>query len=102
VVVVDALVPPVASCSGLSIDAELTCDNRIVTFYMLENTIDALIYKFSGTYRFELRCTVVKARRRGCPWLVGWEDDPWPPSCGGSLACSSAVLTPGAGPTGGV
>jgi hypothetical protein len=54
VVVVDALVPPVASCSGLSIDAELTCDNRIVTFYMLENTIDALIYKFLGTYRFEL------------------------------------------------
>jgi hypothetical protein len=51
----------VASCSDLSVDAELARDNRIVTFYTLGNTIDTLFNEFSGAYRFELRCTVVKA-----------------------------------------
>jgi hypothetical protein len=42
-VVVDSVAPVMASCSGLSVDAELTCDNRTVTFtnYMLANNIDA-------------------------------------------------------------
>jgi hypothetical protein len=46
----------VASCSSLSVDAELPRDNRIVTFtnYTLANTIDALFNEFSGTYRYEL------------------------------------------------
>jgi hypothetical protein len=42
--VVDSVALAVASCSGLSVDAELTHHNRTVTFtnYMLANTIDAL------------------------------------------------------------
>jgi hypothetical protein len=53
----------VASCLGLSVYAELACDNRTVTFtnYTLANTIDALFNEFSGTYRYELLCMVVKA-----------------------------------------
>jgi hypothetical protein len=53
----------VASCSGLSVNVELAHDNIIVTFtnYTLANTIDALFNEFSGTYRSELRCMVVKA-----------------------------------------
>jgi hypothetical protein len=55
-VVVDTVAPAVASCSGLSIDAELARDNRTVTFtnYALANTIDALFNEFSGTYKSEL------------------------------------------------
>jgi hypothetical protein len=62
-VVVDSVAPVVASCSGLSVDAELARDNITVTFtnYTLANTIDALFNEFSGTYRSELRCMVVKA-----------------------------------------
>jgi hypothetical protein len=61
--VVDTVAPVVASCSGLSIDAKLARDNKTVTFtnYTLANTIDALLNEFSGTYRSELRCMVVKA-----------------------------------------
>jgi hypothetical protein len=54
VVVVASVVPAVASCSGLSVDAELARDNRTITFYTLANTINALFTEFSGTYRFEL------------------------------------------------
>jgi hypothetical protein len=53
-VVVDSVAPAVASCSGLSVDAKLTHDNRTITFYMLINTIDALLNEFLGTYRSEL------------------------------------------------
>jgi hypothetical protein len=53
-VVVASVASVVASCSDLSVDAELACDNRIVTFYTLGNTIDALFNEFSGAYRFEL------------------------------------------------
>jgi hypothetical protein len=60
----------VASCLGLSVDAGLARDNRTITLYLLANDITILFNEFSGTYRSELRCTVVKARRRGCPWLV--------------------------------
>jgi hypothetical protein len=62
-VVVDTVALSVASCSGLSVDAELVRDNRTVTFtnYTLTNTIDALFNEFSGTYRSELRYMVVKA-----------------------------------------
>jgi hypothetical protein len=102
VVVVDSVAPAVASCSGPFVDAELARDNITVTVYTLANTIDALFNEFSGTYRSELRCMVVKARRRGCPWLERWAEEPWPPSCGGGLASSSVVLTLGVGPTGGV
>jgi hypothetical protein len=68
-VVVDTVAPAVASCSGLSVDAELARDNRTITFtnYTLANTIDALFNEFLGTYRSELQCMVVKARRRGFP-----------------------------------
>jgi hypothetical protein len=78
VVVVDAVAPMVASCSGLSIDAELAHDNRTVTFnkYTLANTINALFNEFLGTYRSKPRCMVVKARRRGCPWLERWAEEP--------------------------
>jgi hypothetical protein len=62
--------PAVPSCSGLSIDAELARDNITVTLYLLTNAIAILFNEFSGTYRSELRCTVVKARHCGCPWLV--------------------------------
>jgi hypothetical protein len=43
-VVVDAVAPVVASCSGLSVDAKLAHDNRTIIFinYTLPNTIDAL------------------------------------------------------------
>jgi hypothetical protein len=43
-VVVDSVALAVASCSGLSVDAELTHDNITVIFtdYTLANTIDAL------------------------------------------------------------
>jgi hypothetical protein len=41
---------------------------------------------------------VVKARRRGCPWLVYRAEEPWPPSRGGSLVSFSAVFTLGVGP----
>jgi hypothetical protein len=70
--VVDTVAQVVASCSSLSVDAELARDNRTITFtnYTLTNTIDTLFTEFSGTYRSELRCMVVKARRHGCPWLV--------------------------------
>jgi hypothetical protein len=61
VVVVASVVPTVASCSGLSVDAELARDDRTVTFYTLANTIDTLFNEFLGTYRFKLWCTVVKA-----------------------------------------
>jgi hypothetical protein len=61
VVVVASVTSVVASCSGLSVDAELARDNRTITFYTLANTIDALFNEFLGTYRFKLRCTVVKA-----------------------------------------
>jgi hypothetical protein len=46
----------VASCLGLSVDAELARDNRTVTFtnYTLATAIDALFNEFSGTYRSEL------------------------------------------------
>jgi hypothetical protein len=62
-VVFDMVPPVVASCSGLFVDVELEHDNRTVTFinYTLSNTIDALFNEFSGTYRSELRCMVVKA-----------------------------------------
>jgi hypothetical protein len=78
VVVVDLVALAVASCSGLSIDAELACDNRTVTFtnYMLANTINALFNEFSGTYKYELRCMVVKARRHGCPSLSAGRRNP--------------------------
>jgi hypothetical protein len=61
--VIDAVAPVVPSCSGLSIDAELGWDIRIVTFTTctLANTIDAVLNEFSGTYRSELRWMVVKA-----------------------------------------
>jgi hypothetical protein len=92
----------VASCSGLFVDVELAHDNRTVTPYVLANAIAILFNEFSGTYRSELRCTVVKARRRGCPWLVCWADEPWPPSYGGGLARSSAAITLGVDTTGGL
>jgi hypothetical protein len=94
----------VSSCSGLFVDAELGWDIRTVTFTTctLANTINAVLNEFSGTYRSELRWMVVKARRRGFPWLVSWAEEPWPPSYGDGLACSSAVLTLGVGPAGGV
>jgi hypothetical protein len=62
-VVVDVVAPAVPSCSGLSVDAELACDIRIVTFTTctLATTIDAVLNEFSGTYRSELRWMVVKA-----------------------------------------
>jgi hypothetical protein len=90
----------VASCFGFSVAAKLASDNRTVTFYTLANTIDALFTEFSGTYRFELRCIVVKARCRGCPWLGRWTVEPWPPSYGGGLASPSVVLVLGVGPIG--
>jgi hypothetical protein len=63
VVVVGSVAPAVASCSGLSVDAELARDNIKVTFtnYTIANTIDTLFNEFSKTYRSELRCMVVKA-----------------------------------------
>jgi hypothetical protein len=72
VVVVNTIAPAVASCLGLYVDAKLAGDNRTITFtnYTLTNTIDALFNEFSGTYRSELRCMVVKVHRHGCPWLV--------------------------------
>jgi hypothetical protein len=56
VVVVDSVAPAVASCSGLSVDAELARDNGTNTFtnYTLANTIDTLFNEFLGTYRSEL------------------------------------------------
>jgi hypothetical protein len=104
VVVVDVVAPAVASCSGLSTDAELACHSIIIPFTtcMLTITIDVVLNEFSGTYRSELRWMVVKARHRGFPWLVCWAEEPWPPSYGGGLACSSAVLTSGVGPAYGV
>jgi hypothetical protein len=54
VVVVASVVLAVASCSGLSVGAELAHDNKTVTFYTLANTIDVLFNEFLGTYRFEL------------------------------------------------
>jgi hypothetical protein len=55
-VVVDLVAPAVASCSGLSADAELACHNIIVPFTTctLATTIDVIITEFSETYRFEL------------------------------------------------
>jgi hypothetical protein len=55
-VVVNTVVLAVASCSGLSVDAELASHSRTVTFtnYTLATTIDALLTEFSGTYRSEL------------------------------------------------
>jgi hypothetical protein len=44
----------VPGCSGLSVDAELACDNRTVTLYLLANAIAILFNEFSGTYRSEL------------------------------------------------
>jgi hypothetical protein len=104
VVVVDTVALAVASCLGLSVDIELARDSRTVTItdYTLATTIDVLFIELLGTYRSELRCMVVKARRCGCSWLICWAEEPWPPSCGGSLVSSSAVLTLGVGPTGGV
>jgi hypothetical protein len=101
-VVVASIALAEASCSGLSVDAELACDNRIVTSSTLANTIDALFNEFLGTYRFELQCTVVKARRHGCPWFGRWEEEPCPPSCGGGLVSFLDGLTLGVGPNGGV
>jgi hypothetical protein len=62
VVVVDMVALAVASCLGLSVDAELACHSRIVTFtdYTLATTIDVLFTELLGTYRSELRCIVVK------------------------------------------
>jgi hypothetical protein len=61
--------PAVPSYSGLSVDAELGWDIKIVTFTtrMLAKTIDAVLNEFLRTYRSELRWMVVKARRRGFP-----------------------------------
>jgi hypothetical protein len=61
--VVDAVALAVPSCLGLSIDAELGCDIRTVTFTtcMLVTSIDAVLNEFSGTYRSELWWMVVKA-----------------------------------------
>jgi hypothetical protein len=62
-VVVDAVALAVPSCSGLSVDAELACDIRTVTFTTctLATTIDAVLNEFSGTYRSKLWWMVVKA-----------------------------------------
>jgi hypothetical protein len=45
---------------------------------------------------------VVKAHRRGCPWLVWRAEEPWPLSCGGGLVSFSVVFTLGVGSAGGV
>jgi hypothetical protein len=57
IVVVDMVALAVPSYSGLSVDAELSCDIRTVTFTTctLATTVDAVLNEFSGTYRFELR-----------------------------------------------
>jgi hypothetical protein len=54
--VVDVVAPVVASCSGLSIDAELACHYTIVSFTTctLATTIDVIFTEFSRTYRSEL------------------------------------------------
>jgi hypothetical protein len=67
--VVGAVVLAAASGSGLFVDVELACHSIIIPF---TTTIDAVLNEFSGTYRSELRWMVVKARRRGFPWLVCW------------------------------
>jgi hypothetical protein len=46
VVVIASVAPVMASCSRLSVDAELARDNRTVTFYTLADTIDALFNEF--------------------------------------------------------
>jgi hypothetical protein len=53
---VDVVTPAAASCSGLSVDAELACHSIIVPFTTctLATTIDAIITEFSGTYRSKL------------------------------------------------
>jgi hypothetical protein len=68
----------VPSCSGLSVDVELGCDIRIVTFptCTLATTIDVVLNEFLGTYRSELRWMVVKAQCHGFPWLVYWAEEP--------------------------
>jgi hypothetical protein len=72
IVVIDAFPLAVPSCSGLSVDAELACDIRIVTFTTctLATTNDAVLNEFLETYRSELLWMVVKARRHGFPRLV--------------------------------
>jgi hypothetical protein len=45
---------------------------------------------------------VVKEHRRGCPWLVRRAEEPWPPTCGGGMACFLAVLKLVISPTSGI